>query len=621
MIRAKSLAVALAIALMLVQAVPLSLADSGTPSQPVSVILTIIPPKLPADGGVYPAAVVSLKDGNGLSTAAVSNVTVFLSSDQTNIAAVPAAVTILAGDAYAIANVTTTSTPGTAMITATSQGLKSQQSVSVSVPVTTVIPSGIPSKLLVFTSPSTFVPNPPQGHNNGTVRVEVVDQAGAPSKAITTIPVSLSSSNSSIALLGSQSVLIPAGSIYVDASFTALESGGPAFITASSSGYSSGYASVTVLQSTTACTTACVPAQLELSVVAAGSGALPTDGGTYKVLEVGLQTQSGAPIYSTSPTFVLLSSDSPGVAAVQSLVEIPAGSTSTLATVNTTPLAGSATITATPASANEALSSASVVITTQVPAPSKLQAYVAPASVPYIVNGNYPILVVQLQDSSGNPARAREDTSVLVTSSNGSLLSNFVTVGIPKGSDYVFSYLHTKGVGSSVLTAVSSDLSSSQVSLTSSPSPLLVRLSLVSTSLPYIYENQTAVFTFSASLDGLPVQNINVTWSSSAGLLSLQSGSTGTSGSTSTVFTPTAYGAYNITASANSLQTGKVLLTYHLTVAEVQPKAAPTLLAQIEGYWYYIVAVVAVVVVGVVYLFRMRTKKQRAEIEAGFEVV
>jgi len=615
--RLRSLVVALAILLMLVQAVPSSLAATGTPGQPATVVLTIIPPKLPADGGVYPAAVVSLEDSNNLATAANSNITVFLTSDQTNIASVPISVTIKAGNAYAIANVTTTSTPGTAMITATAEGLKEAQQ---AVPLTTVIPSGYPSRLVVFTSPSTFLPGLASGHNNGTVRVEVVDQAGAPSKAITPITVSLSSSNSSVASLKTPTLTIQAESIYADGSFTTPNAGGPAFITASSSGYSSGFASVTVLKPG-ACTSACVPAKLGLSVVAAGTGSLPTDGGSYQVLEIGLETQSGSPITSTSDTFVQLSSNSPGVASVEPLIDIPAGSISTLASVTTTPLAGSASITATPASANEQLSSANVTITTQVPAPSKLQAYIAPMSSPYIPNGNYPILVVQLQDSSGNPARARQDTSVTVTSSNGSLLSNFVTVGIPKGSDYVFSYLHTKGVGASVLTAISSDLSSSQVTLTSSSSPILIQLSLTSTSLPFIYDNQTAVFTFSATLDGQPVQDVNVTWGTSAGAVKPDTGNTGTSGSTATVLTPASYGAYNITALANSPQTGPVDLVYHLTVAEALPKPAPSILQQIEGFWYYIVAVVVVVVIAMVYLFRMRRKKQRAEIEAGFEVV
>lgn len=599
--------------LLAVQLVPAFAASSAAPSQPASVMLTIIPPKLPADGGVYPAAVVSLVDSSNLPTAAISNVTIFLTSSQTNIAAVPDTVTIAAGQEYVIANVTTTNTPGTAMITASAQGLTSKPQVSVSVPLSTVIPSGFPSKLLVLTSPSTFLP----GSGQGVVRVEVVDAAGLPSKAISSIPIQLSSSNASIAHLDQTSLTIPEGNIFsADGTFSTHESGS-AVIAATSSGYASGAGLVTV-NKPNALTGPSTPYKLSLRVVAAGSpGALPADGQTYNVLQVGLATSSGSPAVTSSDTVVLLTSDNPNLASVQSLVTIPAGSPSILTQVTTSALAGVANVTA----AAAGLVPGTVPVKMIIPAPSKLQTYVAPATSAYFANGNYPILVVQLQDSSGNPARARQDTSVVVTSSNGSLLSNFVTVGIPKGSDYVFSYLHTKGVGSSVLTASSQDLVSSQSNLKSVRSPLLARLLLTSTSLPYIYDNQTATFEFVATFDGVPVQNMNVTWTTTGGTIVPQTGNTRTSGSTSTTFTPGAYGAYNITASAESPATGPLKLVYRLTVAEVPAKPAPSLVEQILGFWYYIVAAVAVAAVAMVYLFRMRRKKQRAEIEAGFEVV
>jgi hypothetical protein len=201
------------------------------------------------------------------------------------------------------------------------------------------------------------------------------------------------------------------------------------------------------------------------------------------------------------------------------------------------------------------------------------------------------------------------------------MLSSFVTLGISKGSDYVFSYLHTKGVGKTVLTATSQDLASSQSDLVSYPSPLVVKLLLTSTPLQFIYENQTATFTFSAFLEGLPIQDLNVSWATTGGQITPTYGSTGTTGTTSVLFTPGTFGAYNISAGAYSLQTGVVSLVYHLTVAQVPPKPAPSLEQQIVGLWYYFVAAAAVVVVAVVYLLRMRRKKQRAEIEAGFEVV
>jgi uncharacterized membrane protein YwaF len=64
-----------------------------------------------------------------------------------------------------------------------------------------------------------------------------------------------------------------------------------------------------------------------------------------------------------------------------------------------------------------------------------------------------------------------------------------------------------------------------------------------------------------------------------------------------------------------------VNLVYPLIVAQIPQKPPETLAQELIGFWYYIVAAVAVVIVALVYLFRMRRKKQRAEIEAGFEVV
>ena len=587
---------------------PASAANSTVPGPAANVVLTVIPPKLPADGGVYQAVVISLTDSANLPTVALQNITVFLTSSQTNIAAVPDSLTIYAGQEYAIANVTTTTTPGSALITAHAVGLNSPSPSTLQ----TVKPSGYPSKLLVFTSPSTFLPRA----DTGLLRVEVVDDAGMPSKAISSIAVALTSSNASVASLAQTTLTLPAGSIYVDGSFTTTDSGS-AFISATAGGYSPGFASVTV-NKPGVCQGTCVPSQLSLTVIAAGTpGSLPSDGGAYKVLEVGLLTSSGTPATSNSDVVVQLTSDNPDVVSVPTLVLIPAGSISTMATVTTSALAGVVNVTATAAG----LVSTSVPVETVVPAPSKLQTYVAPPSSAFTNNGDYPILVVQLQDSSGNPARARQDTNVIVTSSNSSLISSFVTLGIPKGSDYVSTYLKTTGVGKSVLTASSQDLVSSQSDLVSDASPLAVSLELTSTSSQFIYENQTATYTFSAFLEGQPVQNLNVSWAVSGGVITPTYGSTGTTGTTSVIFTPGTYGSYNISAGANSPQTGVVSLAKTLLVAQVPAKPPASFEQQLLGFWYYFVAAAVVVVVAVVYLFRMRRKKQRAEIEAGFEVV
>src|SRR5437879_11750872 len=61
---------------------PLGVA-SGAPQSsgtPFSIALTILPQKLPADGNVYPAVLVSLIDSAGLPTIALNDTTVLLTS-------------------------------------------------------------------------------------------------------------------------------------------------------------------------------------------------------------------------------------------------------------------------------------------------------------------------------------------------------------------------------------------------------------------------------------------------------------------------------------------------------------------------------------------------------------
>ena len=600
----QKLALVAVVILLALPTVAFSAAAVNAPPGPAAaVVLTIIPPNLPADGGSYPAAVVSLVDANQNPTAALNAINVFLTSSQPNIASVPDSITIAPGNEYAIANVTTTATPGAALITAHAEGYGAPQDVDL----TTSTPSGFPSKLVVYASPSEFLPR----NDVGVVRVEVVDEAGQPSKAISPIPVLLTSSNGTVAQMDQSSVTIPAGTIIASGTFHTADFG-QAVIAAVSTGYSTGTASVVV---DAPCSTNCGAYKLSLKLV---PGLLPADGRSYAALEVGLETLTGKPAVSTSDTIVQLASDTPEVASISNLVAIPGEQISVLTNITTSALAGSANFTASAAG----LVPDSIVLKTVIPAPSKLQAYVAPPSSAFSANGNYPILVVQLQDSNGNPARARQTTDLVVTSSNGSLVSSFVSLSIPKGSDYIFSYLHTQGVGLTVLKVSSQGLVSSAVSLISKPSPLSVSLVLSSASNGIIFANQTGTFTFSVSFVGVPLQNVNVTWLASGGaIVSPPNGTTGAGGSTSTVFTPPTYGRYNVTANAFTPQTGPISRTLSIIVAQVPVKPSPSLLDQILGYWYYFVAAAVVVVIAAVYLLRMRRKKQRAEIEAGFEVV
>jgi hypothetical protein len=598
----------LAAALLLFgQSFPSAVGAAGNiPSTAVGVLVTIAPPELPADGGSYAAVFVSLIDTAGLPTMSLNSTTVFLTSSQTNIGSVPDSIVIQAGSEYAVATVTTTSTPGSATITAHSEGLHSSQA-----QLQTVTPGGFPSKLRVVDSPARFLPR----SDRGQVWVELLDDAGNPAKAISDVPISLTSSNSSIASLTQNSLTIATGSLLSDVGSFSTSGSGIAVITATSTSYSSGSALVTV-DPTSICIGQCGASELLLKLL---PEVLPTDGLSYAVLEVSLATQSGSPAVSSSDVQVLLTSDKPSVASVpgdnSQFVTIPAGSISVLANVKTSALAANANITGTAPTGN--LVPGHVSVQTMIPAPSKLQAYVAPPSTAFSTNGNDPILVVQLWGSD-NPARARQDTNVVITSSNKSLISNYISLTIPKGKDYVTTPLLLKGVGTSILTATSQGLESAHANVVVVPSPLVVTLTPLS---PYIYSNQTDFFTFNAVFVGTPLQNLNVTWAASAGTFAPPVSATGSGGSASTNFTPNGAGSINVTAIANSPVTGPIVASYSLQVLQAPVKPSPTLIQQIIGYWYYIAAAVAVAVAAGYYLFRLRRKKQRSEIEAGFEAV
>jgi hypothetical protein len=180
--------------LMILSVLPLSqtvLSASPTPSAPAQLSLSLAPSVLPADGGTYPAVYVSLLDGSGLPTLALSNVTVYLAVSDLDIGTLlNQTVVIHAGRNYATADFKTTGVAGSATISASATGLQPAQT-----KLTTSIPIGYPTRIVLSTVPSN-VPSLPS--YSGKVVVELEDQAGLPAKAVSDTTVQLSSSNTNI---------------------------------------------------------------------------------------------------------------------------------------------------------------------------------------------------------------------------------------------------------------------------------------------------------------------------------------------------------------------------------------------------------------------------------------
>ena len=159
--------------------------------------------------------------------------------------------------------------------------------------------------------------------------------------------------------------------------------------------------------------------------------AVPADGKSHAVMVVSLLGQAQQPSAASSPVTVFLSSSDVGVATVPQSVVIQARSDFVLFNITTTGQAGSTTISA----SAQGLKSGSVTATTKLPTgfPTQIQGYSDPSqTIPETsFNGT---IVVELLDNSGNPAEARNDTTITVTSSSpGVANATAHTLVIPEG--------------------------------------------------------------------------------------------------------------------------------------------------------------------------------------------
>jgi len=290
----------------------------------LSLSLSVIPPKLPADGRQYPALVISLLNSSNMPSVALHDITVYLSSSELNVADVPDKAVIQTGHIYTVVNITTTLTPGTTTITAHSTGLGSG-----TVSISTTTPSGFPSKLKVFVSPAKFISRPV---DYGTIIVELLDDNNLPAKTAVPVVVSLFSSNTFVASLDQKQVVVQPGHFFTTGTFKTSFIPGTAQVTASSTGYSSGQATVSVIG----------PSPLGLKVYAEP----PILGlNTTGKIAISLVDQNGAPARAPFPINVKLVSSNVTVVRVQDNVSIAPGTIYAVGSVNATGI-GSAIITA-----------------------------------------------------------------------------------------------------------------------------------------------------------------------------------------------------------------------------------------------------------------------------------
>ncbi len=577
------------IAIFLVGAAASSTAFAAASQPTRKLVLTPLPDQLPTNSSgrsTFPALVLSMTDLKGNTILSPNSTTFYLSSSQTAVLSVPSTVTIKPGEQYVVANVTTTATPGSSVVTAVAPGFE-----SASVTVNTVIARGYPSGLSIYPLPGTLAAGPSTKAQYG---VEVVDQAGFPARTVQNTIVNVTSSNT--AVVYATQAQIPANQSV--GYFTVNVNGnlGTAEITASSPGLvsdsklikvTSGYAVATDLQ------------------MSSGQISLPADGKTYSLLTVSLTDNASDPVVTNTPVEVYLTSSRTDIATTPAEVTIPAGQSFVVVPVTTSPAPGIAIITAT---ATNFFTASATVDTVSIP-PAQLGVYISDSHALVAVSAKELRMVVQLQDSSGLPAVARTPVDVLVSFSNSTLMQAPISLTIPKGADLVYDTIPLSAATTGTFTAISNGLAAASAAFSASPLSVIATLNPSASSVTL---GGVTTLTFSLRAQGNPVSGAQVAWTSKDGTFSHNNSTTSAVGVATVTFDPTLTGYAYVTASATDPLTGTVNASYYITVLSATPTRPPTLEQKLLSFPYILILIGSAAAVALVASFLVLRRRRRS---------
>lgn len=209
----------------------LALASPAVSQAPtLGIKASIVPTRLPADGGIYQAIFVQLVAPNGNVAAAPQDYSLFVTSSNENVGTAQSPMLIRAGQTFGSETFTTTNTPGVTTITISGNGLT-----PVSMPLSTYAVGSKPSRLAVFIEPPVLVSD---GSSTYFIFVQTQDVNGTPARADQTLTVVTTSSAPNIISV-QPTMTIPQGGSYASSTLTAGTDTGNATITAQLNGFQS----------------------------------------------------------------------------------------------------------------------------------------------------------------------------------------------------------------------------------------------------------------------------------------------------------------------------------------------------------------------------------------------
>ncbi|TLX99583.1 MAG: hypothetical protein E6K90_06270 [Thaumarchaeota archaeon] len=549
--------------------------------------------------------VIALTDLTGNPARAQRDITVQIRSANNTVITAPPSVVIKAGNISVVSSYTalaTAASSGQAVVAVSSPGLKSDFST-----INTYKPVGLPTQLTLFVGPN---PLPADHRSYSSVEVSLLNSAGLPTVSQSgDTGVTITSSIVGVGNFSGITLTVPSGSNFQATSFTSTFVVGSTTLTATGQNLQPIQGQLSTFGS--------LPSKVVLKAI---TPTLPADGSTHPALVVLLEDSSNTPAITPTSIHVNISSSQRGVVRVAS-VTIGAGQTFSIVNVDTGTVAGTTSVTALVSTLTTGLTVSTVSLQTVVPAPSSLAAF-ALTKIVLPTAKEHPVFGVQLQDSLGNPARARVTTNVTVTSSNTTVISKSFTISLKGGQDYVISRLSILAAGATQLTVSSEGLAAAVIPITVIAYPLQATLSA---SPPTIFTNQTSTVIANVVLAGKGFPGAKIGWLVHSGSLSSPNSTTDRNGQATVTFSPKAPGVGSVTAIISGGAFGIRNYTTAIVVLSTSStsKSFTTSLTQLLfSFPYNLVLGGGIVAIIVVAILRIRGRHAGEEIatdEAGIE--
>lgn len=540
----KKLLISILISMIVCSAVLIEHVSSEAIAKPTQLKIYVSPPNIPSDNSAYNCISVQLQDSNGNPARAQQDTTISLSSSLTEIGTVDPSINIQNGATYATANFYTTFTPGATTVTAAATGYATVQET-----VTTIGPK--PYKIAVYGFPAFL---PADGGSYEAIMVQLQDSTGSPAKAPNGgTQVTLSCSNTIVGDV-SPTVSIPEGQTYALASFTTTTVSGRADITPVAGDYTSQDFTIETKSTMSS-------RQLRIFT---GPAKVLADNIAYRQIAVEIIDDKNNLGVAPSDITVTIATNDESIGKTEARIIIPQSKSYALATITTTYKAGTTTITA---AATNYIAASQTITTTGYTA-SKLAVYLAPSTLP-ADKKSYQAVQVQLQDAEGRPAKAPEDLTVNLFSSQPTVGTMGSTIEIPMGKTWATETLNlTNSPGETTVTAQAAGYTTGQGKITTCMIDIS-RLSISVAGNPQAVSNgnQTEITAY-ITVEGSPITGATVefTTDNNGTFTATQEGQ---SGYYKTTFTAPSFSETTVcTITANGSKTGYLASqgTTHITV-------------------------------------------------------